>query len=213
MDVARIMLAGMWLQETDSISSGNSRLLMVFIGLVAVSMVIVAITVIIMAVGAAKTRKRVLEIAEEFREKGMPVITATHELIRDTAPKIKIITENLVETSHVVRSKAQDLDMTITEVNAKTRAQVARVDGMVTAVLDTTSEIAESIQRGIKVPIREVSGLVNGLKAGLDVLIGRVKSFPGGAKARVYSPVSGSEFTAADYRAADSTPRKDLNTY
>ena len=65
MDLARMVLSGMWLQDADAMSSGNTRLLMIFIGLVAVSMVIVAITVIIMAVGAAKTRKRVLEIVED----------------------------------------------------------------------------------------------------------------------------------------------------
>lgn len=218
MDVARMVLSGMWLQETDSISSGNSKLLMIFIGLVAVAMVAQAIAVIVMAIGAAKTRKRVLEIAEEVREKAMPVFTGAHEFIRDTTPKMKIITENLVETSHMVRSKAQDFDVTMSEANSKTRAQVARVDGIVTSVLDTTVGIADSIQRGIKAPIREVSGVVNGLKAGLDVLLGRVKGFSGGtgsggSKARVYSPVRGSEFKAADYGTADPAPRKDVNTY
>lgn len=213
MDLARMVLSGMWLQDADAMSSGNTRLLMIFIGLVAVSMVIVAITVIIMAVGAAKTRKRVLEIVEEVREKAMPVISSTHELIRDTAPKMKIITENLVETSHIVRNKAQDLDATISEANSKTRAQVTRVDGMVTSVLDTTSDIAESIQRGIKVPIREVTGLVNGLKTGLDVLLGRSKGSSGAVKARVYSPVRGSEFRAGNYGPGESATRKDENTY
>jgi hypothetical protein len=42
-------------------------------------------------------------------------------------------------------------------------------------VLNTTSEISDTVQRGIKIPLREVSGLVNGLKAGLDVLVGRAR--------------------------------------
>jgi hypothetical protein len=44
-------------------------------------------------------------------------------------------------------------------------------------VLNTTTEITDTIQRGIKIPVREVSGLVNGFKAGLDVLVGRAKGF------------------------------------
>jgi hypothetical protein len=180
MDVARIVL-GMWLQA-DSISSGNSKLLMIFIGLVALAMLVQAIAVIVLAVGAAKASKRALAIAEEFREKAMPVITHTHELIRDTSPKVKVLTENLVETSHIVRAKAQDFDLTASEANSRTRAQLARVDGMVTSVLNTTADVAESIQRGIKVPVREVSGLVSGLKAGLEVLVGRAKNFAGGSK-------------------------------
>jgi hypothetical protein len=181
MDAVRgMMMSGMWLQDPDSLSSGNSRLLMIFVAMVAIAMVAQAIALIIMAIGAAKARKRGLEIAEEIRVKMLPIITGTHELIRDNAPKVKIITENFVEASHVIRSKAQEFDVTASDLNAKTRAQAARVDGMVTSVLNTTAEISESIQKGIKIPVREVSGVMNGLKAGLDVLVGRAKGFGSG---------------------------------
>jgi hypothetical protein len=102
MDVARMVLSGMWLQDPDSLSSGNSRLLMIFVAMVAIAMVAQAVALIVMAIGAAKARK-------------------------------------------------QGIDM--------------------------LREISESIQRGIKIPVREVTGLVNGLKAGLDVLVGRAKGF------------------------------------
>ena len=131
MEAMRIVMSGMWLQDPDSLSSGNSKLLMVFVGMVAVALTVQAIALIAMAVGAAKTRKRGLEIFEEIRAKLMPVLDSSHGFIKDTAPKVKIITENLVETSHVVRAKAQEFDMTASDLNSKTRAQVARVDGMV----------------------------------------------------------------------------------
>jgi hypothetical protein len=145
-------LSGMWLQDPDSLSSGNSKLLMIFVGMVAIAMVGQAVALIIMAIGAAKARKRGLEIAEDLRVKVMPIITGTHDLIRDNSPKLKVIAENFVETSHIIRSKAQDFDVTASDLNAKTRAQAARVDGMVTTVLNTTAEITDSIQRGIKIP-------------------------------------------------------------
>ena len=185
MDAVRVMMmSGMWLQDPDSLSSGNSRLLMIFVAMVAIAMVAQAIALIIIAVGAAKARKRGLEIAEEIRQKMLPIITGTHEMIRDNAPKVKIMTENFVEASHVIRSKVQEFDVTASDLNAKTRAQAARVDGMVTSVLNTTAEISESIQKGIKVPVREVTGVVNGLKAGLDVLVGRTKGFGSGRTPR-----------------------------
>ena len=40
MEAMRIVMSGMWLQDPDSISSGNSRLLMVFVGMVAIAMVV-----------------------------------------------------------------------------------------------------------------------------------------------------------------------------
>jgi hypothetical protein len=180
MEAVCMGLSGMWLQDPDSLSSGNSKLLMIFVGMVAIAMVGQAVALIIMAIGAAKARKRGLEIAEDLRVKVMPIITGTHELIRDNSPKLKVITENFVETSHIIRSKAQDFDVTASDLNAKTRAQAARVDGMVTTVLNTTVEITDSIQRGIKVPVRELTGMLNGLKAGLDVLVGRAKGFGSG---------------------------------
>jgi hypothetical protein len=180
MDAAHVVMSGMWLQDPDSLSSGNSRLLMVFVAMVAIAMVAQAIALIIMAIGAGKARKRGLEIAEDLRVKMLPIIAGTHEMVRDAAPKVKVITENFVEASHVIRSKAQEFDVTASDLNFKTRAQAARVDGMVTSVLNTTAEITDTIQRGIKIPVREVSGLVNGLKAGLDVLVGRAKSFGNG---------------------------------
>jgi hypothetical protein len=175
MEAMRIMMSAMWLQDPDSLSSGNSKLLMVFVGMVAVALIVQAIALIAMAVGAAKARKRGLEIVEEVRLKLMPIMDNTHNFIQDNAPKVKIITENFVETSHVVRAKAQEFDVTASDLNAKTRAQAARVDGIVTSALNTTTDVAETIQRGIKVPLREVSGIINGVKAGLDVLVGRVK--------------------------------------
>ena len=188
MVVARVVMSGMWLQDPGSLSSGNSRLLMVFVAMVAIALVAQAIALIVMALGAAKARKRGLEIAEEMREKIMPVISSTHEIIRDSGPKVKIITENLVETSHVVRAKAAEFDVTASDLNMKARAQADRVNGMVTGVLNTTADISETLQRAVKVPVREVAGLVNGFKAGLDVLVGRAKEFgrgkPNGARGR-----------------------------
>jgi methyl-accepting chemotaxis protein len=168
-------MSGVWLQDPGSLSSGNSRLLMVFVALVAIAMVAQAIALIVMAIGAAKARKRGLEIAEDLRVKVLPIISGTHDLIRDNSPKVKVITENFVEASHIIRSKAQEFDVTASDLNAKTRAQAARVDGIVTSVLNTTSDVSETLQRGIKLPLREFSGLLNGLKAGLDVLVGRAK--------------------------------------
>ena len=188
MEVARIVMSGMWLQDAGSLSSGSTKWLVVFVGMVAIAMVTQAIALIVMAVGAGKARKRALEIAEEVRMKVMPILETTQGVLQDAGPKVKIITENMVETSHVVRSKAQEFDATASDLNRKTRAQAARVDGMVTSVLNTTAEISETLQRAVKVPAREFAGLVNGFKAGVDVLVGRAEGFgrdkPNGARGR-----------------------------
>ena len=180
MEVVRIVMSGMWLQDAGSLSAGNSRLLVWLVGLIALGMVVQAIAVIVIAVGSAKAAKRALEIADELRSKIGPVLDTTQSVFHDAAPKVKIITENLVETSHLVRTKALEFDATASDLNSKARAQAARVDGMVTGVLNTTTEISQSLQRALKVPVREFTGLMNGFKAGVEVLVGRAKGFGGG---------------------------------
>jgi len=177
MEAMGIVMSGMWLQDAGSLSLGNTRLLVWFVGMVAFAMVVQAVAVIVLAIGAAKASKRALEIADELRAKIGPVLDTTQSVFHDAAPKVKIITENLVETSHVVRTKAREFDATASEWNMKARVQAARVDGMVTSVLNTTAEISETLQRAVKVPVREFTGLVNGFKAGVDVLVGRAKGF------------------------------------
>ena len=184
MIAAQFVLSGMWLQDADSISSGNSKLLMVFVGMVAAALIVQAIALVVMAVGAAKARKRVLAIAEEVRAKAMPVLESTQGFIANTAPKMITLAENLVETSNVVRSKAVEFDATLSDVNAKARVQAARADDIATTILTGTAEAVNAIQRGINVPIREFNGLVNGLKAGLDVLVGGTRGFGSSSRAR-----------------------------
>jgi methyl-accepting chemotaxis protein len=171
-----MMILGMWMQESGSISAGNSRLLMFFVGMVAIAMLVQATVVVVAAIGAAKARSRVLAIVEEVRSKTMPVIDSAQGVLRELHPKVRVITDNLVETSHVVRAKAQDFDATISDVNNRARAQTERVDDMVSSILDTTAGIANTVQRSVTVPVREFHGIMSGLKAGIDTLVGRGKN-------------------------------------
>jgi uncharacterized protein YoxC len=177
MIAAQFFLSGMWLQDADMISSGNSKLLMIFVGLVALAMIVQAIALVAIAIGAAKARKHVMAIVDEVRAKALPAITGTENFLRDYAPKLMTLAENLVETSNIIRNKAVEFDATLSDVNNKTRAQAARADDIATSVLTGTAEIVNTIQHGIRVPVREFNGWMNGLKAGLDVLIGRTKRY------------------------------------
>src|SRR5579864_8456263 len=100
---AYLSVLGFWLQEGDSLSGQNTKLLMIFVGIVAVSILAQTIIFIVIAVGAVKARKRMVSIAEELHTKAMPVIDNMQAMVRENSPKLKVITENLLETSHIVR--------------------------------------------------------------------------------------------------------------
>jgi hypothetical protein len=183
------MLA-MWFQETYTFSSGNAKLLIAFIALVAISMFVQAIVTISVSLKAAKAMKDLAATAEEFKTKALPLIDSmrdmghtAHKLLNESAPKVKIITDNLVETSNtlvqtsnVVRHSAQEFDRTIADANIRTQKQVARVDGMVTATLNTTAEIVETVSNGIRMPAQKIAAIASQAKSALEGLLARFKS-------------------------------------
>ena len=226
------------LQAQDSINSGNSKLLMFFVGLAAFALFVQAIVMAALAIGGAKAQKKIMADIAELKEKAMPFIAQSHLLVNELGPQVKEITNktNLLITDmtpHVkditvkvqalvadlspeivgitqkvhsiaghaesVTAMAKDKVLafgptvdaanetalaanttvreTILDASEKTRAQVGRVNELVTSVIDSTVKIVRAVEHGITQPAREVSGFVNGAKVTVEHL---VKHYGGG---------------------------------
>ena len=177
-----IAMLNMWVDDPGALSSGNSRLLMIFVGIVAFCFLVQAIVWVGLAVGAMKLSKKVMGITDDLHRRALPIIGSAEHLLQETAPKIRVVTDNIVETSHLVRNKVTEFDATLSDANKtfvdannKTRAQVARVDGMVSSALTRTASLGDMIHDSIRTPVKQVAGVVSGLKVGLDVLLGKGK--------------------------------------
>jgi hypothetical protein len=79
-----------------------------------------------------------------------------------------------------VRSKVDELGETVTQlnetaqgINVLARNHVAHVDAIVTDALDATEEISATIQEGIRAPVRQVVGVIAGVKAAVELLVSR----------------------------------------
>lgn len=176
----------------DTLSGETTRLLMIFIGIAAFALLAQAFVMFGMAVGAAKAQKKLLGHVEDISNKLLPLIDKSNVLVTDLTPQIKditaraqVITGNVEEISALVRDKVNEFGPTITAANQtiseanetvrlanrRTQEQVGRVNGMVTDVLDATSQLGRAIQSGITTPVREVSNIVEGLKAGVMAFI------------------------------------------
>ena len=197
--MSHFFLSGIWLQERVVTSTDSTTWLMVFVGLVALALIVQAIALVVMAVGAAKARKRGLAILSEIRDKSMPAIDAAQTFIATTAPKILILAENLSDTSTIVRKKAAEFDITLSDLNSKARAQTQKADDIATTVLSGASDIVNAVQYGIRVPAREFNGIMNALKAGIEVLVGKPRSYT--------AAYNGSRYTEATYPRSTPEPR------
>ena len=151
----------------------NNVLLTIFIGFTAAAVVIQAGILVALYVSVRKSSTRMEALSTEVRTKAIPMVESANALLTELRPKIETIAENLSQTTTLVRSQVQRLDATVNDIIDRTRLQVIRADELVNRTLDKVEETTEMVHHTVVSPIRQVSGLVQGLSAGLQYFLGR----------------------------------------
>ncbi len=106
-----------------------------------------------------------------MKTKALPAIASSKELLDDIAPKLKVATANLTEVTHTVRHESKHVSETVDELLAKVNAQVNRVDEMVTSTFDAVDRVTGSVEGAISNSGRRFSGVINGVRTGMGVLL------------------------------------------
>ena len=165
-------------QGSEGAGSSDQHWLMILVGIVALSLLINAIITLVAGFAAMKAFKEVTGLLKDLHGKASPIIEKTNALMDDLTPKIRSVTENVTQITYTVREKVDQVgetvshvNRTVQEANMKTRGQVDHVDRMVSSALHTTQDVADTVAHGIKVPIKQVAGIVAGLRVGLETLV------------------------------------------
>lgn len=120
---------------------------------------------------AAKAEK----LSMELSVKAMPILVQVKGIAQDLSPKLKVISANLVEISNTLKDQTRHVNTTVGDVVDKTRHQADRVDEMVSAILDGVTHAGATIQAGVSKPVRQVNGILQGLRVGLGFLFAKSK--------------------------------------
>lgn len=151
-----------------------------FIGLTAIAILIQAGILFALYLAVRKTTTRMEALAGEFKSKTFPTIETAQSLLVDTRPKIdqimtrvSEIADNAQDSARMVRGQMERLDSTITDVIDRTRLHVIRADELVGRTMDKVEETSDTVQRTVLSPIRQVSGLMQGVSAGLEYFLGQ----------------------------------------
>ena len=148
----------------------TQTLLVVFIAIAAFSILMQAGFTVAMFIAARKTQKKVMGLAEDVRLHALPAIIASRDVIQDITPKLRTITDNLAAVSTTLRTKTDKVGGLVENVTDRAQAQATRVDGMVKGTLDGLTTAVHAIEHGIAMPVRQMNGIINGLRAGVDVM-------------------------------------------
>jgi hypothetical protein len=144
--------------------------LVIFVAVGALSLFMQAAFMVGIAVAALRTKKKVEGMVDEMRAHALPVFISSRAVLEDLTPKIKTISANLAESSNSVRSMAGEVHQVVGDVAARTKAQAAHVENMVDGTLDHITEAGNTIQHGLSIPLRQLNGILNGIRAGINVM-------------------------------------------
>ncbi len=120
-----------------------------------------------------KTSAHMEALAAEVKTKVLPTAEITHSMLVELRPKIETIVSNVSESTTLVRAQIERLDATVNDVIDRTRLQVIRADELVHRTLDRVEQTTDVVHETVVSPVRQLSGLLQGLTVGLEFLLGR----------------------------------------
>lgn len=148
------------------------NLIPLFIALTGIAILLQAVVLLLLYLGVRKSSAHMEAVADEVKTKALPALEAVQTLLKELSPKLHIIAENLTETTHSVRAQVERVDATVSDAVDRSRLQIIRADELLTRTLDRVEETSEMVHKTVVSPVRQVSGLIQGVTAGIEFLVG-----------------------------------------
>jgi hypothetical protein len=158
--------------------------LTVFIALTAVAVLLQAGVLVAIYLSMRKTSSTMEALATEVKTKVMPLVDKVEGMVTELRPKVQIIVDHVQETSTVVRDQVQRVDATVNDVVDRARLQIIRTDELFSRTLDRVERTSEIVQKTVVSPVRQISGLMQGITVGLEFLFGGRGRRNGGSRER-----------------------------
>ncbi len=154
-----------------------------FIALTGIAVLLQAGVLIAIFVVLRKTSTNMEALANEVKTKILPTITQAEALLTEIRPRVEAIAEQVQETSTLVHNQVERVDATVHDVVDRARLQIIRTDELFTRTLDRVERTSDIVQKTVVSPVRQISGLMQGVTVGLEFLFGRGRK-NGGSRER-----------------------------
>jgi hypothetical protein len=146
--------------------------LIAFTAVTAAAVVIQAGMLVGMYLTVRKTGAKVELLAADVKTKILPTAEIAQNMLVELRPRIDTLVDNVSESSTLVKAQLERVDATVNDVLDRTRLQVIRADELMSHTMDKVEETTEMVHRTVISPVRQLAGVVQGLSAGLEFLMG-----------------------------------------
>ena len=141
-----------------------------FIALTGLAVLLQAGVLLAMYIAMRKSSARMEALATEVKTKVLPTVEQAQEIITDIRPRLQVIAANLEETTATVRAQVQRIDAATNDTVDRARLQIIRADELLTRTLDRVEQTSDMVHKTVISPVRQFSGLIQGIAAGLEFL-------------------------------------------
>jgi flagellar basal body-associated protein FliL len=144
--------------------------LSIFVLLTAIAILLQAGVLIAMYIAMRKSSERMEALAGEIKARVLPTVELAQSIMTEMQPRLLVIAENLEETSTTVRGEVQRVDAAVSDVVDRARLQVIRADELLTRTLDRVEQTSDIVHKTVISPVRQFSGIMQGITVGLEFL-------------------------------------------
>jgi methyl-accepting chemotaxis protein len=155
-----------------------------FIALTGIAVLLQAGVLIAIFVVLKKTSAKLEALADEVKTKALPTITQAEAMLTEIRPRVEAIAEQVQDTTTMVHNQIERVDATVNDVVDRARLQIIRADELFTRTLDRVERTTDIVHRTVISPVRQISGLMQGVTVGLEFLFGRGRRNGGSREGR-----------------------------
>jgi hypothetical protein len=148
------------------------NLTMVFIAVTAAAVLLQAGILTALYLAVRKSTARMEAVALELKTNAVPTLESAQAMLTELRPRLTVIADNLMETTISVRSQVERVDATVSDAVDRARLQVIRADELLSRTLDRVEETSDVVHQTVISPVRQFSGLIQGVTAGIEFLLG-----------------------------------------
>jgi hypothetical protein len=156
--------------------------LTVFIALTGIAVFLQAGVLMAMYFAMRKSGDRMEALASEVKTKVMPTVEEAQQFMTKMRPQLEVIIDNVEGATTVIRSQVERVDATVADAVDRARLQIIRGDELLTRTMDRVEYTSEMVQKTVVSPVRQLSGLMQGITVGLEFLFGGRSRRNGGSR-------------------------------
>lgn len=141
-----------------------------FVGVAALALLTQTIILFFIYRGVTKAVKSLKDEIEDLRSAVMPIVDTTRDLVVRLTPKVEATVTDVAELARGLRAQVADVEASVEEILGRVRKQTSRMDTMFSGTLDAVDRASTFVTETVGRPVRQLSGLLAGIKAIIESL-------------------------------------------